>query len=183
MTEEIIIRHCSPTLAAIKAGSLFSYKFISKKDLLEDLRRLNIVLYKKGVSAIPLKISENRALIYVYRYSVLKKALNDKTACLILKRYGYNVENINQCIANLSKRVKQSECFPHEIGLFLGYPSEDVLGFIENKACNYKCCGLWKVYGDEAEAKKMFCKYKKCREVYLDQWQKGRSVERLTVAS
>lgn len=46
--------------------------------------------------------------------------------------------------------------FPHEIGLFLGYPLEDVQGFIENRAEGYKCVGCWKVYGDEEYAKQEF---------------------------
>lgn len=33
----------------------------------------------------------------------------------------------------LAERIQQEPQFPHEIGIFLGYPVEDVLGFIENK--------------------------------------------------
>ena len=44
--------------------------------------------------------------------------------------------------------------FPHEVGLFLGYPPEDVEGFIENKACSCKLTGYRKVYSDEEKAKK-----------------------------
>ena len=43
--------------------------------------------------------------------------------------------------------------FPHEIGLFLGYPFEDVMGFIENKGENYLCSGCWKVYSCEQDAR------------------------------
>ncbi len=39
--------------------------------------------------------------------------------------------------------------FPHEIGLFLGYPPEDVCGYIRNKGKCQKCTGHWQVYGDE----------------------------------
>ena len=77
----------------------------------------------------------------------------------------------------------QGNCeFPHEIGLFLGYPPEDVKGFIENHAKNYKFTGYWKVYGDEAEAKKLFDRYRKCTQLYTRLWHGGRTVERLTVA-
>lgn len=44
--------------------------------------------------------------------------------------------------------------FPHEVGLFLGYPPEDVEGFIENKARSCKITGYWKVYSDEEKAKR-----------------------------
>ena len=57
--------------------------------------------------------------------------------------------------------MKTSESFPHEIGLFLGYPAEDVQGFIRNCAAKPKLVGAWKVYGDAEVAKKKFASYKK----------------------
>ena len=64
----------------------------------------------------------------------------------------------------------------------MGYPPEDVEGFISQKAQNYKCVGCWKVYGDAEAAQRTFEKYKKCTDVYCSQWEKGISIERLTVA-
>ena len=72
--------------------------------------------------------------------------------------------------------------FPHEVGLFLGYPPEDVEGFIENKARSCKLTGYWKVYSDEEKAKKIFAKYSKCTRVYTEQYADGKTIERLTVA-
>lgn len=44
------------------------------------------------------------------------------------------------------RRLQRFEAFPHEIGLFLSYPPEDVRGFIEHKGHESKCEGCWKVY-------------------------------------
>jgi hypothetical protein len=63
----------------------------------------------------------------------------------------------------LSKRCIRDD-FPHEIGIFLGYPVEDVRGFVAHKGRNYKLCGYWKVYGDVEKAKKCFRRYDACRE-------------------
>ncbi len=79
------------------------------------------------------------------------------------------------------KRLKECEEFPHEIGLFLGYPPEDVQGFIENRADGCKYAGCWKVYGDADAARKIFAKYKKCTDIYCMQFARGMSIERLTV--
>ena len=95
---------------------------------------------------------------------------------------GYLDESPERCIVNLIRRF-QGEEFPHEIGLFLSYPPEDVQGFIENHAQNYKLSGLWKVYGDEAYARAAFAKYKKCTDIYCRSWRSGASLEALTVAS
>ena len=40
---------------------------------------------------------------------------------------------------------RESGEFPHEVGLFLSYPPEDVKGFIDHRANNFKCAGLWTV--------------------------------------
>ena len=64
----------------------------------------------------------------------------------------------------------------------LGYPAEDVQGFIENETKECKCVGCWKVYGDEEKAKKIFDKYRKCSQVYLDRFERGYTLEKLTVA-
>ena len=66
--------------------------------------------------------------------------------------------------------------------MFLGYPPEDVSGFIKNGAQAFKCIGCWKVYGDEAKAKCTFAKYNKCTAIYCAQWAAEKSMERLTAA-
>ena len=51
-------------------------------------------------------------------------------------------------------------------GCSSSYPPEDVKGFIDNKAENFKCAGLWKVYGDEKRARELFARYKRCTDIY-----------------
>ena len=182
MSEEMLVRHCSPTLAGLKTGNMFTCAFENADDMREDLRRLNCTFRKKGLRIIPLRYRNNRALIYVYRPVKLSEDLSHKTACRLLEERGYQHTAPDRCIVRLIQRLSESEEFPHEIGLFLGYPPEDVCGFIENKADTCKCVGCWKVYGDEDAAKKLFAKYKKCTDVYCTLFANGRSIERLTVA-
>ena len=85
-------------------------------------------------------------------------------------------------LSHLKKRLSQSEGFPHEIGLFLGYPPEDVRGFIENETRNYKFTGYWKVYGDEERSRALFDKFERCTRCYLASWARGTGVERLALA-
>lgn len=181
VSEEYIVRHAAPTLAGLKTGSVFSCPFESREDLKAELRRLNTRLCRKGLRVLPLRITHNRALLYLYRPQRLKSDLRHACAEDILLQSGYRPECCEECVARLGKKLRSSGEFPHEIGLFLGYPPEDVRGFMENNACNCKCVGCWKVYGDEAAAQKTFRLYKKCTRVYCDRWQKGSSLEKLTV--
>ena len=119
---------------------------------------------------------------YLYRPSKLKKDLNSKQATDILEKMGYCCENVNLCIVSLMKKLQTNNDFPHEIGLFLGYPPEDVCGFIKNKGCGCKCVGCWKVYGDENKAKQTFDKYKRCTELCCSLVEKGYRIENFAVS-
>ena len=84
--------------------------------------------------------------------------------------------------AMLRKRFAEETGFPHEIGLFLGYPLGDVKGYIEYAGRNSKCSGCWKVYCNECEAMKAFAKFDKCKQVYKKIFQEGRGLSKLTVS-
>ena len=178
MSEELIVRHCAPTLENLKTGSLFVCPITDRPSFFSSLRSLNELLVPKGLRALPLRIREYSALIYLYRPSRLKKDLEDPAAIKILQDHGYSC--YGKCLPKLIERVRASEEFPHEIGLFLGYPPEDVQGFLDHRPC--KCSGCWKVYGDENKAKKTFDLYKKCERVYCQQLARGIDIKRLTVA-
>lgn len=182
MSESLLINHCSPTLAGVKTGNMFSCDCDCKNTLTREIRRLNRILVPKGLRVIPLKHSKGRALIYVYRPHKLAGDLTDRLASSLLKQYGYPLKNSNYCVVELIRRLDMSEDFPHEIGLFLGYPPEDVNGFINETPQNCKYTGMWKVYGDVEKAKKTFARYKKCSEIYSRRWSDGCSLEQLAIS-
>ena len=63
----------------------------------------------------------------------------------LLRQAGYANESCARCVAQLIRRFRESGEFPHEVGLFLSYPPEDVKGFIDHRANGFKCAGLGKV--------------------------------------
>lgn len=182
MTEDYLVRHCAPTLAGLKTGSLFACPYETRDALLASIRQINRRLNRKGLRVLPLRFSEKRALIYMYRPRQLSADLANSSAAALLQRQGYDTNNCERCLVRLVQKLRTQTDFPHEIGLFLGYPPEDVCGFMEHKAAGCKCVGCWKVYGDEEAAKKKFAQYKKCTQVYCDLWTKGKEIERLAVA-
>ena len=182
MSEEAMILHGSPTLAGLKTGSLFRYPYESADEMRASLRHWNRVFLNKGLRVIPLTFRNNKALLYLFRPAKLKKDLCNDTACRILSERGYCTDSPERCIRCLMRRLEESDEFPHEIGLFLGYPPEDVRGFIEHRECDLKCVGCWKVYGDAAKAQKTFRLFRRCSELYRQRFQNGTPIERLTVA-
>ncbi|WP_029694843.1 DUF3793 family protein [Lacrimispora indolis] len=183
LLEKNLIEYCSPTLASLKTASLFNHPFSSEEELEDQLAGLNSQLEGKGISLLVLCRRRNKALIYVCRKSRLQADLSRPEVGRFLKAYGYGQMEVEAALNRLKERLNQEGDFPHEIGVFLGYPLEDVVGFIQNGGKNSKCTGYWKVYADEREAALVFARYRKCRTVYAQLWQNGRTVWQLTVAS
>lgn len=181
MIEKYLIEHCSPTLANLKTANLFSFKVGDIKTLKESIRAWNYELNEKGIYLSLLNVKNNLALVYVYRRKKLEEDLKKDGVGEILNIYGYKNTNVDYAINTLKERLKFSDNFPHEIGLFLGYPLEDVKGFIENLGKNSKCSGCWKVYSNECEKIKMFNKFNKCKKVYSMLFNGGRSISKLAV--
>ncbi len=182
MSEELLIRYCSPTLAGLKTGSLFTCRYDTAAALRDSIRTFNRRLAHKGLRVLPLRVRGQSALVYVYRPRQLEADLSREETADILNRYGYLPAKPDRCVSQLIRRLQGQEEFPHEIGLFLGYPPEDVWGFIQNNAQQFKTVGCWKVYGDVEQAERLFASYKSCTASYMRQHQNGNTIERLTVA-
>ncbi|MBR3052947.1 MAG: DUF3793 family protein [Firmicutes bacterium] len=189
MTDELIVKHCSPTLAGIKTGNLFSVSFDSDRDMVEEIRGINRILTPRGLRAIPFRKSGSHFLLYVFRPDKLAEDLSEPRALNILREKGYRIRSVSGCVAQLADRICGTGGFPHEIGLFLGYPPEDVKGFIDSTSCGCgasrgaKLTGYWKVYGDVQKAADCFARFDRCTKAYRAALSRGRSLEQLIVRS
>ena len=179
MCERILIENGAPTLANIKTASLFTLPVLEEKSEASWKK----VLDEKGIEIMVLRANGKSQLVYMYRPEKLRQDLAHPMAAYILCRAGYKHQTEKEALQILKERIAHSGEFPHEIGLFLGYPPEDVQGFMENRGQNWKCTGCWKVYGNRKQAEKQFARYKKCRDVYLRLFLQGRNLTQLTVAS
>lgn len=153
------------TLAGIKTASLFTCPSDSEKELTEQIRSANRQLLTCGIRLLPPRCQNGHALIYMYRPKRLERDLASRKAELILARAHYPAGNPQRRLAELSLRLRRSREFPHEIGLFLGYPPDDVEGFIKNRARAFKCPGYWKVYGDEEKRRRSSALFPLARHV------------------
>ena len=181
MSDEILIRRCAPTMACLKTGNMFTCAFENRSQMIDDLRRLNKCLGRKGLRILPLRWRDGKALLYLYRPKFLERDLRDPLSRKLLSECGYTCEDANVCLARLIARLRTEEDFPHEVGLFLGYPPADVEGFMHHKD-SYKLCGLWKVYDDVESALRQFARCRHCTKVYLDCLSRGFTLDRLAVA-
>ena len=96
----------------------------------------------------------------------MEQVLSNKKCVNFLKFVGYPYEyKLSTYMNELVVRL-QSEEFPHEIGIFLGYPLDDVKCFIKYGGKNFKLLGCWKVYDDVENCSNKFKEFKNYRDEF-----------------
>lgn len=165
--------HGAPTLLGIKCANLISLS-ADEFDIESNSEYFNSKVVKNGLKSHVICSCLRRKLVLLYNDRLLEKCLCDEEVQNILYEYGYSsCSSVDEYIDVLSVRIRQNDIFPHEIGIFLGYPIEDVKGFIKNKGENFKICGAWKVYGNVEKARKTFERYDKCRIFLYNKLNQG----------
>ena len=181
--EAVLVRQCAPTLAGMKPGSIFCFNHspleVSRQKVCQWNKQLapfgltvQILLERPGSSSV---------IVFVYRHDRLEQMLSDDAYQRFLAEAGYERTNLDGLLEQLAQRLRTQPEFPHEIGVFLGYPLRDVIGFIENHGRNFTCCGFWKSYGDPAEMQVCFACYRRCIQTYVAMFEQGIPIERLAV--
>ncbi|AEE16647.1 DUF3793 family protein [Treponema brennaborense] len=178
--ERTIIHFCAPSLCGIKAASLVSVGKDTYRQCLDRIRNLDGVLRGTGKRIVPVTRTENRTLLFVYDEALLNRRLCDPQIARYLGDKGYPVaEGAAAVLPAFLKRLSGAQRFPHETGVFLGYPLEDVVGFEAHGGCGCKYCGYWKVYGDVESARLLCSQYERCRTLCKQWFEEGHSIPRL----
>lgn len=162
-------KYCGITFARIKPASLFCLE----KTKLEGVHYYAHLFMKKEIFFIQLRECEDRGLIYVYHRKKIQEILFNQAIQSFLQKNGYSYNTIEEALEILKNRINLNEEFPHEIGIFLGYPLEDVEGFIQSPHEGVQLCGYWKVYSNPTEKAKIFHRYKKCTESICQKIRQG----------
>ena len=159
--ESQLALQCAPVLAGLKISNLLNIHK-SKVCILKQL------LKETNLSYYVLLENAKRVAILIYQRKALHQYLMLPEVSAFLKRVGYSENDSQKMFALLSLRYKQCMCrqgeFPHEMGLFLGYPLEDVQGFITNQGRNSLCSGYWKVYENKEAKMDLFRQYEQAKE-------------------
>jgi hypothetical protein len=165
--ETLLARYCAPVLLGKKPAALFA----SPPWWEEKLRAPGV---RRDLRFLRLSRPGKNALVFAYKPELLAGALADPLARKVLADRGYPAAADTEAnLAGLARRFRESREFPHEIGIFLGYPPPDVLGFIRHRGAHCKLCGVWKVYSDVERAAALFEEYARCKQRLLEYLQTG----------
>ena len=163
--------------AVLKGKRISGMLFLNDK----ELARISMKLHNTNISLIILCTCKKRHLVMVYRAKELEEHLRSKEVSDYLRDFGYRRDDFISNLIRLHQRMngfynKMKE-FPHEVGVFLGYPICDIKGFLENKGERYLHSGYWKIYGNLEETRKKFLSYDEAREIAIDEFLSGRELE------
>lgn len=152
---------CAPLLTGIKPSNLLTLRNHS-------VEAVEAVFQGTDITVQTLCRTGQQTVLLLYREKELLAYLNRPEVRKAMQMFGYRTLHLTDIFKKLCVHYEtymtDRESFPHELGLLLGYPVEDVVGFVENCGRNYLYSGYWKVYGDVAEAKKTFASYLEAKE-------------------
>ena len=178
MTFEQTVLHCAaPALCGIKSACLFSFPAERAKDEIKKIKAWNSQLCSCGKEIRVLCPSSQLRLFFIYDKVLLTSLLSNPGERAYLLKKGFPLESgFDAVLAELFHRLakSRSDSFPHEVGLFLGYPLEDVIAFEEGKKSKYTGC--WQVYGDVSAAVKRMESYRECSRCCCELLNRGLNV-------
>lgn len=176
--DNLLANHCAPALAGIKSANLISVQKTVGENLDDLLRIYNRSLNMAGIRMEILCRYSTHTLVLVYQPNLLWRELMLPENRRFLMNSGYSEWHSLSAVLHCLKERCRTQCVPHEIGLFLSYPLEDVIGFIENRQ-DCKLTGYWKVYSDVPSAQKRFHQFTLCKDDVCRRVQNGDSILRL----
>ena len=159
--EQVIIYFGAPALCGLKSANLLSVK--EQQFSSEKIMQLNSQLSSLGKKIVSVIRPSSNILLFIYDEAMLYKTLCGKAQMLYLMQKNYPVgKGLDAIVQELLFRMSCQMEFPHEVGLFLGYPLEDVISFERDGGRTSKYSGMWQVYGDVEESRRKMQLYRQC---------------------
>lgn len=152
---------CAPVIKGLKQSNLL---IVNRKDAAYIMRSLR----KTSLSTYVLNANEEKVTLFLYRRQELIRYLQREKVKKLLHTLGYETQQLDVILPMIrekyEKYLSSGMFFPHEMGLILGYPAEDVHGFVVNEGKYYLYSGYWKVYQDAEGKKCMFDRFDRAKE-------------------
>lgn len=152
---------CAPVITGIKVANLL---IVSTEDELQIER----ILKGTEIRYYCLFRNKIKSIYFLYRLKEFRIYMQEEAVLHALRQFEYTDLSMIGVLKAFQNRyesyMKQQMGFPHEMGILLGYPLEDVEGFIKNKGEKYLYAGYWKVYKEVEEKKLLFDAYESAKE-------------------
>lgn len=168
-----LVLELAPTINGNKPATILALKDTKYMALYSLWKRCGEkILARSILKHTVLKETPNSLIILFYHPESLEKCMVESTHRNFLEQRGYQVtKGLEHCLELLRTRF-QHTC-PHEIGLLLGIPLKDVLGFMGLNHLALTCRGLWCIYGEPSCSRALMECFKDDRKRILEMLRKG----------
>lgn len=161
---------CAPLIAGLKLSNLLMVQNT-------DTGKVKQILRRTGISYYIVAVTGKKTAVLLYNRQQLEDYLAEKKVQQLLLEMGYQEFTLSEVLSYFRVRyqgyMEDGKEFPHEMGLLLGYPIEDVRGFIQNEGENCLYTGYWKVYENLSEKVVLFRKFENARETLIQMLSSG----------
>lgn len=175
----LMAMNCAPILKGSKAANIMT---VTRREAYE----IGSLLQGTDISWRVLDMKAEKVILYLYREKKLREYLQKEDISLFLAGCGYDGGDVRKMLQKLTLRLRQYDSglreYPHEMGIFLGYPLKDVTGFMENGGENYAYLGYWKVYHDVSGAIRLFHCFDQDREQAVSELVMGKTIREIAVS-
>ncbi len=165
---------CAPLISGLKVSNLL----IIRRD---KLTQLIAILRSTSISFYALRDGGEKITLLLFNEAKLASYLKQERVIKLLAGMGYQEYSIYNILPIFRERYRKYMSdkiqFPHEMGVLLGYPIEDVEGFIRHKGRNFMLIGYWKVYEDIAAKERLFHRFEIVKATMLQLIFFGMSME------
>ena len=144
---------CAPVITGVKVSNLLNIELSGYRQMVEILKDSDICMYTLGATC-------GRVNVFIYNAAKLRAFVQRDDVQRLMSELGYEDMELSEILAEFRGKYQQylksrgrftskqpaqedmacgdgasgKEWFPHEMGLLLGYPPEDVEGFIRQSA-------------------------------------------------
>ena len=155
---------CAPLITGLKVSNLLIVS-------LENAGQVTAIMEKSGLSYYKMLQTKEKVTFLLYRRKQLEEFLCRREIRHFFRQEGYQVFQFGRILRTFQMRyatyMKEGGEFPHEMGLLLGYPLEDVRGFMENEGKYFLYSGYWKVYENMTKKIRLFRKFEVAKEMLI----------------
>ncbi len=143
-----IFFHAAATIKGVKPSSLLNFRNMPTINLYDTWHQYKGELEDKlHIKFMELRDTGDSVSVLFYNEDYLRAILCESECSCFLRDRGYKNCRAVEFALNELKEKYNSEC-PDEIGVFLGYPLDDVKMFLQKNEVACKMARYWKAYTD-----------------------------------
>ncbi len=159
-----ILHHIAATIAGEKPATIMNIVNNGERfrDFWDEYGKL--LFSGEHLKYLELKRSDRSVIVLFYSACRLNELLGKKKIKEFLESLGYEPDSPLENILDSLKKRFNSDCFPHEVGIFLGIPLKDVRGFMGSERMNCSKIKRWRIYGKPDESLRVIERYKQAED-------------------